>query len=294
MEPDWTRTNPALSLQPNAYYSMHLAAGVGPPESRTAHSQAHQGISRFDSGHVDNIHDVNIILKDDDASYGNTPFGGNRSCSNSHLGNLNDDNFYGHNSYGGNIINNDNPNVGYPNVDNLNVNGIYHNPYDSNINFDGTSYANTPYSANPNFDNIRGDNPYHGTMICADNPNAVNPILNYPNVGYPNVRNPNVDYTNVGNPIAGNPNVSYSIAGNPSNNVQFTSSIPDKNRLLCLHEGCFKDFGRLFELERHWKTHQFPEFECPFAGCRRKGAEGFSRKDNRDKHMKNCKSQPKS
>lgn len=75
---------------------------------------------------------------------------------------------------------------------------------------------------------------------------------------------------------------------------QATGSVPDKNRYFCLHEGCFQDFGRPSDLERHWKKHLRPEFECPFAGCHRKGAQGFSRKDNMNKHLKNCKFQPRS
>ncbi|KAG7005871.1 hypothetical protein G7Y79_00017g042530 [Physcia stellaris] len=59
-------------------------------------------------------------------------------------------------------------------------------------------------------------------------------------------------------------------------------------RLFCPHLGCTATFGRQCELNRHARNHQVgpKDLDCPVRDCRRKGANGFPRKDKLRDHLK--------
>lgn len=66
----------------------------------------------------------------------------------------------------------------------------------------------------------------------------------------------------------------------------------DTSRYDCLSSGCASTFKRVGERDRHMKKHQSGprDFDCPAAGCSRKGSNGFTRKDKMKDHWK-CKHQ---
>ncbi|KAL8909947.1 MAG: hypothetical protein Q9171_004740 [Xanthocarpia ochracea] len=61
-------------------------------------------------------------------------------------------------------------------------------------------------------------------------------------------------------------------------------------RFPCSFHGCTTTCARLTDLERHMMIHKPgpKQFNCPNAGCPRKGVNGFDRKDKRDLHQKTC------
>ena len=58
-------------------------------------------------------------------------------------------------------------------------------------------------------------------------------------------------------------------------------------RYHCQHPGCNKSVTRHCDLNRHMRTHRagVKEFDCPDAGCNRKGVNGFPRKDKMLDHF---------
>ena len=64
--------------------------------------------------------------------------------------------------------------------------------------------------------------------------------------------------------------------------------IANSGDFACTHLGCDKKFTRRPDMLRHAKVHDpnTQRFDCPFAGCLRKGPRGFPRRDKLVAHEK--------
>lgn len=73
------------------------------------------------------------------------------------------------------------------------------------------------------------------------------------------------------------------------NNWSSEDCLPD-GHFACSHPGCITICARPGDLRRHLLKHvNGPKaFECPKAGCPRKGTKGFNRKDKMMDHAKVC------
>ena len=77
-------------------------------------------------------------------------------------------------------------------------------------------------------------------------------------------------------------------AGNLPAIVTGGASTTLNGRLACSHVGCSQTFSRPGDLDRHLKSHQAgpKDLDCPVRDCRRKGVDGFMRKDKLMDHLK--------
>ncbi|RPA92599.1 hypothetical protein L873DRAFT_156979 [Choiromyces venosus 120613-1] len=71
------------------------------------------------------------------------------------------------------------------------------------------------------------------------------------------------------------------------------NSSEDTEQHPCLKPDCSKIFSHLHKLQRHYRdAHGKPQYDCPFPSCTRKGAKGFSRRDNMRQHHRLVHNKP--
>ena len=77
-------------------------------------------------------------------------------------------------------------------------------------------------------------------------------------------------------------------AGNLPAIITGGASTTLNGRVACSHVSCSQTFSRPGDLDRHLKSHQAgpKDLDCPVRDCRRKGVDGFMRKDKLMDHLK--------